>query len=70
MAIKVTVRQKRIVYDTTISITSFDGEIRDIVDEEADPETVLIRKVEGLAALLGCSEEKAQRLILERCELP
>ena len=70
MAIKVTVRQKRIVYDTTISITSFDGELRDIVDEEADPETVLIRKVEGLAALLGCSEEKAQRLILERCELP
>lgn len=70
MPIKVTVRQKRIVYDTTISITSFDGEVRDIVDEEADPETVLIRKVEGLAALLGCSEEKAQRLILERCELP
>lgn len=70
MAIKITVRQKRIVYDTTISITSFDGETRDIVDEEADPETVLIRKVEGLAALLGCSEEKAQRLILERCELP
>lgn len=70
MAIKVTVRQKRIVYDTTISITSFDGEVRDIVDEEADPETLLIRKVEGLAQLLGCSEEKAQRLILERCELP
>lgn len=68
MAIKVTVRQKRIVYDTTISITSFDGEVRDIVDEEADPETVLIRKVEGLAALLGCSEEKAQRLLFQRCE--
>lgn len=70
MAIKITVRQKRIVYDDCISITTFEGETRDIVDEEADPETVLIRKVEGLAALLGCSEEKAQRLILERCELP
>ena len=70
MAIKVTVRQKRVVYDDCISITSFDGETRDLVDDESDPETLLIRKVEGLAALLGCSEEKAQRLILERCELP
>lgn len=68
--VKITVRQKRIVYDNTISITLYDGEIRDIVDEDGDPETLLIRKVEGLAQLLGCSEEKAQRLILERCELP
>ena len=68
--IKITVRQKRIVYDDTISITSYDGEVRDIVDEDADPETLLIRKIEGLAALLGCSEQHAQRLILERCELP
>ena len=67
--IKVTVRQKRIVYDDSISLTSFDGEVRDIVDDN-DPEAVLIRKVEGLAALLGCSEQHAQRLILERCELP
>ena len=69
-AIKITVRQKRIIYDDTISLTSFDGEVRDIVDEDCDPETLLIRKVEGLAALLGCSEQQAQRLILERCELP
>lgn len=68
-AIKVTVRQKRIVYDDSISLTSFDGETRDIVDNN-DPEAVLIRKVEGLAQLLGCSEQHAQRLILERCELP
>lgn len=68
--IKITVRQKRIVYDDCISITSYDGEVRDIVDEDADPETLLIRKVEGLAQLLGCSEQHAQRLILERCELP
>ena len=67
--IKVTVRQKRIVYDDNISLTSFDGEVRDIVDDN-DPEAVLIRKVEGLAQLLGCSEQHAQRLILERCELP
>lgn len=68
--IKVTVRQKRIVYDDSISLTPFDGEVRDIVDDESDPETLLIRKVEGLAALLGCSEQRAQRLIFERCELP
>ena len=68
--IKITVRQKRIVYDDCISITSFDGETRDLVDDESDPETLLIRKVEGLAQLLGCSEQHAQRLILERCELP
>ena len=69
-AIKITVRQKRIVYDDCVSITSFDGETRDLVDDESDPETLLIRKVEGLAQLLGCSEQHAQRLILERCELP
>ena len=68
--IKITVRQKRIVYEDAISLTSFDGEARDLVDDESDPETLLIRKVEGLAALLGCSEQHAQRLILERCELP
>ena len=68
--IKITVRQKRIVYDRTISLTSFEGETRDIVDDESDPETLLIRKIEGLAELLGCSEQHAQRLILSRCELP
>ena len=67
--IKITVRQKRIVHDDAISLTSFDGEVRDIVDDN-DPEAVLIRKTEGLAQLLGCSEQHAQRLILERCELP
>ena len=69
-SIKITVRQKRVVYDNTISLTSFEGEVRDIADDESDPETILIRKIEGLAALLGCSEQHAQRLILSRCELP
>ncbi len=69
-SIKITVRQKRVVYDNTISLTSFEGEVRDIADESADPEAVLIRKIEGLAELLGCSEQHAQRLILSRCELP
>ena len=68
--IKITVRQKRIVYDESVSITTFEGEQRDIVDESSNPETLLIRKIEGLAALLRCSEEEAQRLIFERCELP
>ena len=68
--VKITVRQKRVVYDRTISLTSYEGETRDIADESANPEAVLIRKIEGLAALLGCSEQHAQRLILSRCELP
>lgn len=68
--IKVTVRKKRIVYDDCISITTFEGEARDLVDEDSNPETLLIRKVEGLTALLGCSEQEAERLILERYELP
>ena len=68
--IKITVRKSRIVYDESVSITTFEGETRDILDEDSNPETLLIRKVEGLAALLGCSEQQAQRLILERCELP
>ena len=69
-SIKITVRQKRVIYDRSVSLTSFEGETRDIADESADPEAVLIRKIEGLAALLGCSEQHAQRLILSRCELP
>lgn len=68
--IKITTRQKRIVYDRTISLTYYEGETRDIADDESDPEAVLIRKIEGLAELLGCSEQHAQRLILSRCELP
>jgi hypothetical protein len=66
--IKITVRKKRIVYDESVSITTFEGETRDIVDEDSNPETLLIRKVEGLAALLGCSEQEAQRLLFSRCE--
>ena len=66
--IKITVRQKRIVYDESISTTTFEGETRDIVDEDSNPETLLIRKVEGLARVLGCSEQEAQRLLFERCE--
>ncbi len=66
--IKITVRQKRIVYDESISITTFEGETRDIVDEDSNPETLLIRKVEGLARVLNCSEQEAQRLLFERCE--
>lgn len=66
--IKIVVRQKRIVYDESISITTFEGETRDIVDEDSNPETLLIRKVEGLARVLGCTEQEAQRLLFERCE--
>lgn len=66
--IKIIVRQKRIVYDESISITTFEGETRDFVDEDSNPETLLIRKVEGLASLLGCTEQEAQRLLFERCE--
>ena len=65
--IKITVRKKRIVYDESIS-TTFEGETRDIVDEDSNPETLLIRKVEGLARVLGCTEQEAQRLLFSRCE--
>ena len=66
--IKVTIRKSRIVTDQCISITSFDGEVRDLVDEESNPESLLIRKVEGLANLLGCSETEAERILFARCE--
>ena len=66
--IKVTVRKKRIVYDDCIPITTFEGETRDLVDEDSNPETLLIRKVEGLASLLGCTETEAERLLFSRCE--
>lgn len=66
--IKITVRQKRIVYDESISITTFEGETRDILDEDSNPETLLIRKIEGLSRVLNCSEQEAQRLLFSRCE--
>lgn len=65
---KITVRQKRIVYDESISITTFEGETRDLIDEDSNPETLLIRKVEGLAHVLGCTEQEVQRLLFSRCE--
>lgn len=66
--IKITVRKPRVVRDDSISIASFDGETRDLVDEESNPESLLIRKVEGLASLLGCTEAEAQRLLFAHCE--
>lgn len=66
--IKITVRKSRIVYDESVSIPTFEGGTCDIVDEDSNPETLLIRKVEGLARVLGCTEQEAQRLLFERCE--
>ena len=58
----------RVVHTRTVTITSLTFEPVETVDEESNPEKVLIRKIEALAELLGCSEAEAQRLFFQRCE--
>lgn len=36
----------------------------DVSSDELEPSNVLIRKIEQVAELLGCSEEEAQRIVL------
>lgn len=52
---------------THITIESFSYIEPTEIDEDGNPELVLIRKIEALAEMLGCSEAEAQRLLFERC---
>lgn len=54
----------RTVKVTEISLTTVHNEQLDVSSDEFEPSNVLIRKVEQIAELLGCSEEEAQRLVL------
>lgn len=56
----------RTVRVTEVSLTSVHEEQIDVPCDELEPSNVLIRKVEQVAELLGCSEEEAQRLVLNR----
>ncbi len=54
----------RTVKVTEISLTTVHNEQLDVSSDEFEPSNVLIRKIEQVAELLGCSEEEAQRLVL------
>lgn len=54
----------RTVRVTEVSLTSVHEEQIDMPCDELEPSNVLIRKIEQVAELLGCSEEEAQRLVL------
>ena len=54
----------RTVKVTEISLTTMHNEQLDVSSDELEPSNVLIRKIEQVAELLGCSEEEAQRLVL------
>lgn len=54
----------RAVRVTEVSLTSVHEEQIDVPCDELEPSNVLIRKIEQVAELLGCSEEEAQRLVL------
>lgn len=54
----------RTVRVTEVSLTTVHNEQLDVSSDELEPSNVLIRKVEQIAELLGCSEEEAQRLVL------
>lgn len=51
-----------------VSLTDHYDEQRDVPDHSTDPYVMLRRKTKGLAELLNCSEEEAERLILQRCD--
>ena len=54
----------RTVRVTEVSLTSVHEEQIDMPCDELEPSNMLIRKIEQVAELLGCSEEEAQRLVL------
>lgn len=54
----------RTVRVTEVSLTSVHEEQIDVPCDELEPSNVLIRKIEQVAELLGCSEEEAQRIVL------
>lgn len=54
----------RSVKVTEISLTTVHNEQLDVSSDEFEPSNVLIRKIEQVAELLGCSEEEAQRIVL------
>ena len=49
-----------------ITEVSFDlyGDIVDIADSESEPTSVIERKAEAIAELLGCSYEQAERIVI------
>lgn len=54
----------RTVRVTEVSLTSVHNEQLDVSSDEFEPSNVLIRKIEQVAELLGCSEEEAERIVL------
>lgn len=62
------IKQLRItnVQITLVSMTSVVEEQIDIVDEEGDPYHVVQRKIGRVMELLDCSEEEAERLVLNK----
>lgn len=55
----------RTVRVTEVSLTSVHEEQIDVPCDELEPSNVLIRKVEQVAELLGCTEAEAQRIVLD-----
>lgn len=62
------IKQLRItnVQITLVSMTSVVEEQIDIVDEGSDPYHVVQRKIGRVMELLDCSEEEAERLVLNK----
>ncbi len=54
----------RTVRVTEVSLTSVHEEQIDVPCDELEPSNVLIRKIEQVAELLGCTEAEAQRIVL------
>lgn len=49
-----------------MSLTTIHEEQRDVPCYKSDPLQQYIRKIERLARMLGCTEEEAEAIILER----
>ena len=59
------IKQFRSVRITEISLTSVHEEQIDLADDEYEPSNMLIRKIEQVAELLGCTEAEAERIVLD-----
>lgn len=58
-------RQPRtLVRIVEVSLTSIDEVSIDIADFDSEPSSIIGRKAEAVADLLGCSYEQAERLVI------
>lgn len=59
------IKRRTQVKTVEISLTSYYEEQIDLADDTYEPANVIGRKVDAIVELLGCTEEEAERIVLD-----